>query len=176
MKYLKYFKESNVQDGDFSIYNIDWHYVVPENLTMIYADQAYHFVCRREDDQNFPTNIMKHSDLIQITYNLTENTWGKSDCLEFDLHFLKIEDGKLKIDVDITWGNFMESEFSITAPNNVSVIQCTSRDSKFDPSNTVFAFDDSSLQSIVDMFNKLDHIHISTDDLSFLHLGGRCPQ
>ena len=170
MKYLKYFKESNMNDDQFDIYHIDWHFIVPHNLTMIYADKPYHFV------NNPDTNIMKNIPLVQITYLLTGETWGLSDCLEFDLHFVNTDDNTLRILVDITWGDFMESEFSITAPNTVDVVQCTSKDSMFDPSNTVFAFDDNSLQSIVDMFNKIDGIKISTEQLNFLHIGGRCPK
>jgi len=166
MKHLKYFKESN---SDYSIYNIDWHFIVPHKLTMIYDNKSYNFV------NNPDTNIMKNIPLVQITYQIEGVNWGLSDCLEFDLHFLNLQNGRLKVDVDITWGNFMESEFSIVAPNKVDVIQCTSKDSRFDPSNTVFAFDDSSLQSIVEMFNKIDSFSITTKDLNFLHLCGKCP-
>ena len=102
MRYLKSFNES------IDIYNINWHDIVPENITMIYSDKSYEFVCDRN------TNIMKHFDMIQITYTIKGGeVWGVSDTLEFDLYFLKPQSKGIKINVDITWGNYMESEFSI---------------------------------------------------------------
>lgn len=164
MRYLKRFNES------VNIYDVDWHNFVPNSLTMIYDNKPYKFVC------NSDTNIMKHFDMVQVTYTIEEESWGLSDCLEFDLYFLKPQNVKgIKIDVDITWGNFMESEFSIQSPNKVSVIQCTSKNSKFDPTNTVFAFDDESIDKIVNFFNKFDGISISREDINFLHVDGRCP-
>ena len=168
MKHLKRFNESK----NVNIYEIDWHTIVPRKLTMVYSNQPLVFVCNKD------TNIMKHSDLIQITYTPEQGeVWGKSDCLEFDLHFLRIsESGEIKLDIDITWGNFMESEFSIIPPDNVSVILCTSKDSLFDPTNTVFAFDDRSLNNLVNFFNQICGISITTEDLNFLHIDGRCPK
>ena len=213
MKHLRKFNEST------NIYDIDWHEIVPKNLTMIYADKPYEFVCNKD------TNIMKHFDMIQVTYTIFESVesiykqlitkweqeqkklgkntkpgqgtrnrlmkeakikflenkkggqgvWGLSDTLEFDLYFLKPYQSKgIKIDVDISWGNFMESEFSIQS-DKVSVIQCTTKDSKFDPTNTVFAFDDSSLDKLVKFFNSFQGININKEDIMFLHKEGRCP-
>ena len=164
MKHLRKFNEST------NIYDIDWHDIVPENITMIYADKPYEFVCNKD------TNIMKHFDMIQITYSIKGGeVWGVSDTLEFDLYFLKPYQSKgIKIDVDITWGNFMESEFSIQS-DKVSVIQCTTKDSKFDPTNTVFAFDDESLDKLVKFFNSFQGININKEDIMFLHKEGRCP-
>ena len=77
MKHLRGFNES------LNIYDIDWHEIVPKKLTMIYDDKSYNFIC----DQS--TNIMKHFDMIQVTYVLEGGeSWGISDCLEFDLYFL----------------------------------------------------------------------------------------
>ncbi len=165
MKHLRRFNES------VNIYEVDWHTFVPRELTMIYDNKSYKFVC------NDNTNIMKHFDMVQITYTIAQESWGLSDCLEFDIYFIKPVNTKgIKINVDITWGNFMESEFSIQSPNKVSVIQCTSKDSKFDPTNTVFAFDDESLEKLVKFFNCIDNISISKEDISFLHIDGRCPK
>ena len=79
-----------------------------------------------------------------------------------------------KINVDITWGDYMESEFSIQS-DKVSVIQCTTKDSKFDPTNTVFAFDDASLDKLVKFFNSFNGVNINKEDIMFLHKEGRCP-
>lgn len=163
MRYIRSFNES------IDIYSIDWHNIVPQKITMIYGDKSYEFVCNED------TNIMKHSDMIQITYTILGNSWGVSDTLEFDLYFLKpYESNDFKINVDITWGNYMESEFSIQN-NRVSVIQCTTKDSKFDPTNTVFAFDDTSLEKLVKFFNRFKGINLNKNDIMFLHKDGRCP-
>mgnify|MGYP000409459944 CR=1 FL=1 len=84
MKHLRRFNES------LNIYDIDWHEIVPKKLTMIYDDKSYNFIC----DQS--TNIMKHFDMIQVTYTLEGGeSWGVSDCLEFDLYFLKPYNSKV---------------------------------------------------------------------------------
>ena len=62
----------------------------------------------------------------------------------------------------------MVSEFSISPPNIIDVIQYTSYHSKFDPSNTVFAFTDESLLEIIKFFNLFTDIHIERNNLNFL--------
>lgn len=48
---------------------------------------------------------------------------GEPDTLEFDMHFVKNQDGTLKILVDITYGDSMVSEFSVQQPNKVDVME-----------------------------------------------------
>lgn len=140
----------------YDIYQIDFHKVLPKEIIII-------------DDKNeikFKLgNVMKHSDMIQCTYD--SKIWGIPETLEFDIYFLKSND-VLKIDVDITLGNFMTSEFSIQPPDNVQVIEYTSYGSKIDPTNTVFAFTQKSLLDIVEFFNLFDDFDLSIDDFKFL--------
>jgi len=70
--------------------------------------------------------------------------------------------------VDITFGDLMVSEFSLSSPNKVDVIQYSSYHSKWDPSETVFGFDDESLKKVVDLFNQLDSFNFTLDQFKFL--------
>ena len=71
--------------------------------------------------------------------------------------------------IDITYGNEVACEFSIDKTNGVKLIQDTTFHSKFDPSNTVFAFTEESLKQFVDFLNRFNTgIKVSTHDLRFL--------
>lgn len=157
MKHLIRFNES------VDIYQVDWHNIAPNELTVIKDGRNTKFRLG---------NIMKHFDMIQVTYDTKDGEeWGVPDTLEFDLYFVK-PGGKfnkdIRVNVDITYGDLIASEFSITSPNIVNVIQYTSYHSKFDPSNTVFAFDEESLHKIVDFFNKINSINVQRDQFNFL--------
>lgn len=154
MRYLKRFNESIV-----SIYNPEWENILPDKITVIkgYEDGVKNHVHKKG-------NVMLDANMVQITYDNDE--YGYPDTLEFDIYFSKEDGGKL--DIDITWGDKVVSEFSIEPPNKVSVIQYTSYHSKFDPSNTVFAFDDLSLLKITAFLNKFEGIDIKVNDLKFL--------
>ena len=70
--------------------------------------------------------------------------------------------------MDITFGDLMVSEFSLEVPNKVNVIQYTSYHSKWDPTETVFGFDEQSLQKILKMFNTFDGFGFSVEQFKFL--------
>ena len=157
MKHLRKFNES------VDIYNIDWHKIAPEYLTVIKDGRVTKFHCG---------NIMKHFDMVQVSYDTVPGEiWGVPDTLEFDIYFVKPGgkmDKSLRLDIDITYGDLMASEFSITTPNKVSVIQYTSYHSKFDPSNTVFALDEESLEKLIKFFNDFNGINVSREQFNFL--------
>jgi viroplasmin and RNaseH domain-containing protein len=141
---------------DQDIYHYDWDSHLPESITII----------QRGKEATFKKgNIMKNGDMVQVTYD--SNIWGFSSTLEFDFYFLKV-DKDFKIDIDITLGDAMVSEFSIEKPNKVSVIQYTSWKSKTDTSNTVFALEDKSLKAFVDFLNKFVGFDLRVDDFKFL--------
>jgi hypothetical protein len=154
MKYLRRFNENKT-----SIYNPEWEKSLPDIIRVIkgYDNEVKTHVHKKG-------NVMIHSNLVQITYDNDE--FGYPDTLEFDIYFSKF-DG-FKLDIDITWGDEVVSEFSIEPPNKISVIEYTSYHSKFDPSNTVFAFDDDSLLSITKFLNHFEGIDIKVSDLNFL--------
>ncbi len=76
---------------------------------------------------------------------------GEPDYLELDMHFVKNKKG-LKILVDVTYGDFMASEFSIFN-NKVSIIHYNGIGSKQDP-KTHFGFSKDSLKGLISFFNR----------------------
>lgn len=154
MRYLRRFNEQLL-----SIYDPSWEKLLPTELSIIKDKDKYSFI---------KGNVMLHSDMLQITYSIKESIFGFPDTLEIDIYFLKL-DGKIKMDIDITLGDEVVSEFSILPPNKISVIQDTSLGSKFDPSNTVFAFDKNSLQRFIDFLNKFNHgLNLNIENFKFL--------
>lgn len=182
MKYLRRFNEdieatiknsimspnidvkTNILD---TIYDKRWENELSELLTINYHNNLYKFK---------KSNIMLHSDMIQITYASTpldseesEEIWGSSDTLEFDIYFAKDDkDSNITLTIDITYGDAMVCEFNIEKPNKIKVIQYTSYGSKFDPSNTVFALTDDSLESFIKFLNRFDGMKLKREDFKFL--------
>lgn len=153
MKYLKLFEEYN------GSYNEDWVKYLPESFTFIKGDETY---TRYKTD-----NIMNHADMVQIMYEPMGENWGNPDDLQFDLYF--VMDGTIRIDVDITFGDLVVSEFTVESPNKVEVVEYTSYGSKFDPSNTVFAFTEESLQDLIGFLNHVDNrLELTRDKFNFL--------
>lgn len=185
MKYLKTFNENieatvhedgkitpnqNVQTSIVdTIYDERWKNELSEYFTINYHGKLYKF---KKD------NIMLHSDMIQITYasvpgdvkTSTEQgeIWGAPDTLEFDLYFAKNIDNKISITISITYGDFVACEFVIKPPNDIKVIEYTSKHSKFDRSNTIFGLDDDSLKSFIQFLNKFSDMKLTKDDFKFL--------
>lgn len=152
-------------DNIGTLYDKRWEVELPEFVTINYHNKLYKF--KRD-------NIMIHSDMVQITYastplnsNQQGEIWGAPDTLEFDIHFAK-ENNKIKLDVDITYGDLMACEFSIEPPNKVKVIEYTSYHSKFDTSNTVFGLVDDSLEKIINFLNKFSGVRLEREDFNFL--------
>jgi hypothetical protein len=149
MKYLKHFNESN-------IYDLDWKSILPKNIK-VFEDGGEHYFKLG--------NVMKNSDMVQVTYINHKNEWGITDNLEFDFYFHNV-DNVIKIDIDITWGELMASEFSITN-NKVEVIEYTSYNSITYPNN-IFAFDDNSLKEFIEFLNKFKDVKVTRDQFTFL--------
>jgi len=127
-------------------------------------------------------DIMLNGDLIQITYYQNtpdENDGdvtadGEPDFLCFDIHTIKKNDGSeangdnLRLNIDMTYGDAMVSEFTIEAPNKVVPHHYTGANSLYDP-KFKFGFDDESLQALVDFFNRFsDKYNLTKDDFKFL--------
>lgn len=144
-----------------TVYDTTWEKYLPEIMTINYHGKEYSFK---------KGNIMLLADMVEICYNShPSNPWGCPDLLEFDLYFVKDDkSGQLRINVDITYGDLMACEFTLEAPNKINVLQYTSYHSKFDPSNTVFALTDKSLDSLIVFLNLFDKIKITRDDMKFL--------
>lgn len=181
MKYLKRFNER------ISIYNPEWEKMLPETITVLKGQD--HGIDKWTYNKG---NIMLNSDMLQISYGINE--WMAPDTFEIDIYFVKDDSSEshsdfttvvksgsldydrspgkniqnLRLDVDITFGDEMACEFSIDK-NGVKLLQDTTYGSKFDPSNTLFAIEDTDLIKLVEFFNRFNHgINISLEDLDFL--------
>ena len=153
MRYLKEFKKF---ESSATIYDVDWHGLLPKDMTVV-KDGVHSFRLG---------NIMKHSDMVQVTYENAKDEWGVPETLEFDFYFSK--NGHMRMDIDITWGDAMACEFYVESPDKVGVTQYTSYRSKMDPSNTVFALDDDSLSGFVDFLNRFDGFKLDIGQFKFL--------
>jgi len=143
-----------------TIYSPDWEKYLPELITINYQGKEFTFK---------KGNIMLDVDMVQICFDNVENNWGSPNTLEFDLYFTKNNNNnKLRINVDITYGDLMACEFSLEEPNKINVLQYTSYHSKFDPSNTVFALTDKSLDEFIEFLNHFDGIKLNRNDMKFL--------
>ena len=156
--------KTNILD---TIYDKRWENELPEYFVINYKGDFFKFK---------KSNIMLHSDMIQITYSSVPgdvktstkkgDIWGSPDTLEFDIYFAK--EDNIVLNIDITYGDAMVCEFSVEVPNKIKVIQYTSYHSKFDPSNTVFGFDDDSLESFVKFLNNFSGMKLKKEDFKFL--------
>ena len=151
-------KKLNVRN---TVYDPAWEKYLPELMTINYHGKKYSFK---------KGNIMLLDDMVEISYDSHPgNPWGCPDTLEFDLYFTKDNNtDKLRINVDITYGDLMACEFTAEAPNKIKVVEYTSYHSKFDPSNTVFALVDESLQSFINFLNRFEGMKLKKEDFKFL--------
>jgi hypothetical protein len=151
---MKYLKSYNLFESN--IYDADWNELLPKKMVVL-----------KDGEHAFKLgNIMKHSDMVQVTYENANEECAVPSTLEFDFYFS--EDPKMRIDIDITWGDAMACEFYVDSPNKVGVIEYTSFRSKTDPSNTIFALDDKSLQSFIDFLNRFDGFKLDVSQFNFL--------
>lgn len=152
--YMRYIKPFAIFES--SIYDADWNSMLPKKMVVL-----------KDGEHEFKLgNIMKNADMVQVTYENANEEWGVPSTLEFDFYFS--QNGHMRIDVDITWGDAMACEFFIESPSKVEVIQYTSFRSKTDPSNTIFALDDDSLKGFVDFLNRFDGVKLDVSQFNFL--------
>ena len=163
MKYLKKYNLFESKSEDVSIYDADWKELLPQEM-IILKDGEHAFKLG---------NIMKHSNMVQVTYENADNEWGVPSTLQFDFHFSEvieelIPEDIMRIDIDITWGEAMACELYIDNTGDVKVIEYTSFHSKTDPSNTIFALDDESLKSFVEFLNRFGLSNFDVSQFTFL--------
>jgi lysozyme family protein len=152
-----------------------WKKFLPKELKIITSNGD--FILKH----NYPNTVIDHHTLnVVYSHNTMEDNDGDAladgepDNLEFDIYITKENDGtksttkKLKLNVDITYGDAMVSEFTISPPNKIKVGHYTSVHSKYD-SETMFAFSDDSIKKLVDFFNRFsDEYKLTTKDFNFL--------
>lgn len=157
MRRIKSFKAF---ESSTLIYDADWHALMPKEMLVI-----------KDGEHLFRLgNIMKHSDMVQVTYENASGEWGIPSTLEFDFYFSK--NSSMRMAIDITWGDAMACEFYIQSPSEVGVIEYTSLGSKTDPSDTIFALGDASLEGLAAFICRFDGFRIGLDQLSFLSSKG----
>jgi hypothetical protein len=169
MKYIKRFFEHKE-----SIYEADWRKLAPEKLVVIKGDStdmAGHILDSKTNEkcEFLKRNIMK--DLVfQLPYEANFSPVpGIPDTLELDIAIIDdVSDGNSHMNVEITFGDLIVSGFTIISPNEIHVYQYTSNGSKTDKSDTVFAFDEESIISLMTFFNKFDGFELTREKFNFL--------
>jgi hypothetical protein len=165
MKYLKTYKIFEA-DGTF-MYDPSIEYVLPEYIKVIKGDP------QNPERLVYKKGISRHlGPEVQIPYETIGEAGGREnpDTLEFDIYWdYDTNHHTLSINVEVNYGELSACQFSIESPNKVNVIRYTSLHSRDDPSNTIFALDDESLQSFCNYINRWDReIHINREDLKFM--------
>jgi hypothetical protein len=120
-----------------------------------------------------------NGDIIQITWY--QNTFkvpndvnddGEPDYIEFDIHMVKTNDGtfvnpdNLELNIYITYGDSMVSEFTISKPGDIKVINYTGYGSKYDK-ETEFGFEDETIKELVEFFNRFG-FKLDSKDFTFI--------
>ncbi len=158
---MKHIKGWTLFEAATLVYDADWKKIMPSRMTVLKGGEdspRHSFLIG---------NVMKHADMLQVTYENEGTEWGIPSTLEFDFYFSK-KDGKMRVDVDITWGEAMACEFYVESPDRLGITQYTSYHSKTDPSNTVFALEEDSLEGLMAAINSMDGFRIRRDQLNFL--------
>lgn len=170
MKYLKLYEDFNRR---ISTFDQDIKNLLPEEINI---ETTYGKYTLNKKD------IMLNGDLIQITYyqNTPEENDGdvtkdgEPDYLCFDIHTIKENDGteangeNLRLNIDISYGDNMVSEFTIESPNKVEIHHYTGSGSLYDP-ETKFGFEEGSLVDLIKFFNRFsDNFNLTRDKFKFL--------
>jgi len=156
LKKFKKFESHTILDEDIKKY-------IPKNIEIVTSNGKFHLT--RSD-------VTREINIIRVAYwHSTPNKTGdvlsdgEPDYLNLDIHFVKNKKG-MKILVDVTYGDFMASEFSISETNKVSVIHYNGVGSKQDP-KTHFGFTQKSLKSLISFFNRFG-FNLSIDQFKFI--------
>jgi hypothetical protein len=175
MKYIKKFNENKI-----SIFDDNWVDFLPSKLKIITSNGDFDLSLSKErSNLGHNVNVTHLFNNIQISYSQSTydnpedcNDDGEPDFLCFDIDMVKNNDGDdsnpntLKLNVDITYGDAMMSEFCLEKPNKVSVTHYNGINSLYDP-KTKFSFDDESLKELIIFFNRFG-FETTSNDFKFL--------
>jgi len=180
MKYLKLYEEFNntnitkdpIATDRVSLFDEKIFYLLPPKLTIVSSTGTWTLKKSEYTINGVKAEIIYNQNTSEEDVDVTAD--GEPDILEFDIHIVKNNDGTeanpdtLKLNIDVTYGDSMVSEFTIEAPNKVKPHHYTGANSLYDP-NSIFSFDDESLQMLVDFFNRFsDSYKLTKDDFKFL--------
>ena len=179
-----------ITEKKLSVYAKEWIKLLPSELTVIADNKMLDY--KSDADKNNLTTIKQsemgevthtfkllnpggvalNGDLLNISYYMTTgNEDGDPDYLSFDIH-LCVNDNGLKILCDITYGDNMQTEFTLQAPNKVDVVHYNGNHSKLSP-DTHWAFSDDSISGLVKFFNSFESnpkFGLSNSDFKFLDM------
>ena len=179
MKYLKRFNES---EESYSVFDSQgWKKFLPKELSIVTQNGTWKLEIPQEEyGMSHATNVTNLMNCLQINY--AQNTPSKEDGdvtrdaepdqLEFDITIVKNNDGSvanpdnLKLNVDITYGDAMVTEFTIEKPNIITILHYTGFNSQYDP-DSFFGFEDESLENLVKFFNSWGY-ELSKKDFAFI--------
>ena len=182
MKYLKTYKIFEA-DGHF-MYDPLIESILPEYIKVIKGDpkNPLRLAYKKVISENQLFSWCRHlGPEIQIPYESVEENEGEisspgyvgrenPDTLEFDIYYdYNTNHHSLSINVEVNFGDLTACQFKIEAPNKIDVIRYTSLHSKDDPSNTIFALDDETIEKLCNYFNAWDEsFRVTPEDLNFL--------
>lgn len=135
----------------------DWRKYLPQKLKLVTNNG--HFELEQ-------TDLTINGDKMQIIWyqNTVKgpndaNKDGEPDTIQFDVSMVKTNDGtdanpnNLKLNIDVTYGDSMVSQFTISMPGEITVAHYTGYGSKYDK-ETEFGFEDETIKDLVDFFNR----------------------
>lgn len=149
-----------------------WGNYLPKKLTivtdngtyeLVYSDCSVNGVTNKIEIMYFHSTPTGPNDV---------NKDGEPDMLQFDIHMVKTNDGtesnpdNLKLNIDITYGDAMMSQFTIEMPGKTEVGHYNSYNSKYDK-ETFFGFEDQSIKDLVKVFNRLG-FELEPKDFTFI--------
>jgi len=163
MKHLKRFNE----DIKIPIFDERSKDLAPKSLEIITSNGHYTLeLCDFYVAGNSHLlNIVYHHNPSEESGDVTSD--GEPDYLCFDIRFTRDDNGMRTL-CDITYGDNMVCEFTITPDNKITLGHYNGIGSISDP-DTHFAFTDESLSEIVKFFNRFSHgINLTVKDFDFL--------
>jgi hypothetical protein len=156
IKSFKLFESSTILDEKIENY-------LPKSLEIVTSNGRFSLT---------KCDLTREIDILRVSYwhSTHKKTGsvlsdGEPDYLELDIHFTKSDKG-LKILIDVTYGDFMASEFSISGKNKVSIINYNGVGSKLDPKSH-FGFSKKSLESLISFFNRFG-FSLKLDQFKFI--------
>ena len=174
MKHLKFFENFQKEESVSMFDKQAMMRILPNELLVINDAGKWHLKLGDLSINLVKAEIMYYQNTVGDVQDGDVLADGEPDTLEFDIHIVKNNDGMegnpdtLVLNIDITYGDAPVSQFSIQAPNNVSVTHYTGIDSLHDK-DTTWSFSDDSIQKLVNFFNMWDDkFKLSPDDFKFL--------
>jgi hypothetical protein len=151
------------QFDETELLGADWRKILPKTIEVV--KEVENKILRRTFRLG---NVIKNANMTQVIYEAEKSLFGHPDEMSMDVYYY--DDHKSKMTIDIIYGDLVACEFTVRSPRDVEVVEDTSYGSKFDPSNTIFALSDRTINDLVSFVNQVDGFDISVGQLSFLSM------